>query len=105
VAPAANGQAAIDQYRPSANPPAGNAGQVLGRGPAESDARAPLDASGGGGENVAGEAQSGSGGGELPFTGLPLTPFLLIAIALLAAGLLVRLAARLRQQIGSASGS
>jgi hypothetical protein len=92
VAPHANAQAGVDQYVPSPTPPGigGGTQGAVGGG-------APLDADGGAGGSVAAETGSGSaGGGELPFTGYPLTPLLAIVIALLVAGLLLRLAAKLR---------
>lgn len=50
----------------------------------------------------AGDGASGASSGELPFTGYPMTPLLLLLLALLATGLAIRgyLAARKRIQAG-----
>lgn len=99
VAPHANGQAAADQYVPNPNPSGGSgaAGQSGSGGNPKPGDRAADDAGLGA---VAAETGSGSGaGGTLPFTGFPMTPLILIALALLCAALLVRLAARVTQRI------
>jgi hypothetical protein len=85
VAPHASGQAAINQYAPPEVPGGGTAGQVGGGGTQNADG---TDGAGIGA--VAGETGSGSGGGSLPFTGYPVTAIVLIALALLCAGVLVR---------------
>jgi hypothetical protein len=85
AAPHANGQAATDQYAPPTVPGGGTAGQVGGGGGGSAG-----DTGGGGIGAVAGETGSGSGGGTLPFTGYPVTAIVLIALALLCAGVLVR---------------
>jgi hypothetical protein len=83
-APHANGQAAVDQYQQPPVPGGGTAGQVGGGAdPSSQGANTGVGA-------VAGETGSGSGGGSLPFTGYPVTPLVLIALALLCAGVLVR---------------
>jgi hypothetical protein len=82
--PSASGQAAVDQYQQPPVPGGGTAGQVAGGGAGSQNA-------GDAGGAVAGETGSGSGSGALPFTGYPLTPFVLIALALLCAGVLFRL--------------
>jgi hypothetical protein len=87
VAPHANGQAALDQYQqPTVPGGGGTAGVVGGGGSQNADG---TNAAGIGA--VAGETGSGSGGGgTLPFTGYPVTLLVLIALALLCAGVLVR---------------
>jgi hypothetical protein len=87
AAPSASGQAAIDQYVPQGNP-AGGAGGAMG----VSDSLGPLGA--GGSHAVAADTGRGSSsGGDLPFTGYPVTPFVWIVLALLLAGALVRVTA------------
>jgi hypothetical protein len=101
VVPAsAFGQAAADQYIPSAKPSGVGGGGAdvadVGRG-GGSDAGsevASLGTEGAGVPAAGAEAISGSaGGGTLPFTGYPVTPFVAVLGALLVAGLLVRLTA------------
>jgi hypothetical protein len=88
AAPSASGQAAIDQYVPQGNP-AGGAGGAI----------APSDNLGGpsgtgGGHAIAANTDNGTAsGGDLPFTGYPVTSFVWIVLALLLAGALVRVTA------------
>jgi hypothetical protein len=101
VVPAsALGQAAADQYIPSAEPNGvgggGGGGGDVGRGGGRDagPGAASLGTEGAGVPAAGAEAVSGSaGGGDLPFTGYPVTPFVVVLAALLAAGLLVRLTA------------
>ena len=93
VAPHANGQAAIDQYQQPTVP--GGTGGVVGGGGSQN-----ADGTNGAGVGaVAGETGSGSGGGSLPFTGYPVTAIVLIALALLCAGVLVRWATQAVRRI------
>jgi hypothetical protein len=88
AAPAASGQAAIDQYVPQGNPAGGSAGAVGSAG----DLGTPSGA--GGGHAIAAHTGNGTGsGGNLPFTGYPVTPFVWIVVALLLSGALVRVTA------------
>jgi hypothetical protein len=93
VAPHANGQAALDQYK-QPTVPGGTAGAVGGGGSQNADGT-----NGAGIGAVAGETGSGSGGGSLPFTGYPVTAIVLIALALLCAGVLVRWATQAVRRI------
>jgi hypothetical protein len=87
AAPAASGQAAIDQYIPAGDPGNGagkDAGGVAGSllppgGPGQPPSPNP-----GGGS---------SGGGKLPLTGYPVTPFVWVILAVLLIGAMVRIAA------------
>jgi hypothetical protein len=96
AAPGASAQGAIDEYIPQANPAGGTGGQSAGSGSSSESSKASLGAEGaiGGHGSVAAESGSGSGG-NLPFTGYPVTPIVWIVAALLIAGLLVRLSAPL----------
>jgi hypothetical protein len=87
AAPTASGQAAIDQYIPAGDP-----GNGAGHGAGGVDSLLPPGTQG----NHTPSADPGPGsetGGELPFTGYPVTPFIWIVVAVLAAGALVRVAA------------
>src|SRR5688572_9182974 len=101
VAPHANGQAALRQYiqPPVPQPPIGGGGAAgeTGGGKDRSSNAGNTGAAGVGA--VAGETGSGSGGGTLPFTGYPVTPLVLIALALLCAGLVVRWATRVARRM------
>jgi hypothetical protein len=88
--------AAADQYAPS--PTQQITDPALG-------GNAPSDGAGPGGPVFSEPGQAG--GGELPFTGYPLTPLILIILALLAAGLTARAVSanaerrRARRAVGS----
>jgi hypothetical protein len=84
AAPSASGQAAIDQYVPQGNPAGGSGGA--------SGSLGSLGTPGGAGSHaVAADSGPGSSmGGDLPFTGYPVTPFVWVVLALLLAGALVR---------------
>jgi hypothetical protein len=87
AAPAASGQAAIDQYVPQGNPAGGSAGAIGSGGNL-----GPVGT--GGGRAIAAHTGKGTAsGGDLPFTGYPVTPFVWIVLALLLAGALVRVTA------------
>jgi hypothetical protein len=87
AAPTASGQAAIDQYVPAGDP--GN-----GAGEGAGGVTPLLPTGTGGGKPPAADPGSGSeSGGELPFTGYPVTPFIWVVVALLLIGALVRVAA------------
>lgn len=95
---AAQAPAGVDQYQPL--PPGGDEGPISGGGPGGDEG--PIGggdegpAGDGGEEGVPGGAAAPSGevadggGGELPFTGYPLTTLVLIILALLLLGLLFR---------------
>jgi hypothetical protein len=95
AAPVASAQnAGGDQYNPGGVGPSGGADQ----GPGPGEGAGPS-----GGELAASPAGTGeSGGGELPFTGYPLTPLVLAVIILVAMGLAFRLAQEARQRFGAA---
>jgi hypothetical protein len=96
AAPVVNAQnAGGDQYSPGGGVgPAGGSGTGPGgegTGPA-------------GGELQANPAGTGeSGGGELPFTGYPLTPLVLAVILLVVLGLAFRLTSEARQRFAAAN--
>ena len=69
--------AAADQYAPSPTQ------QIIGPASAGNGPGAP-------GSGPVFSEPGEAGGGELPFTGYPLTPLILIVLALLAAGLIAR---------------
>jgi hypothetical protein len=98
AAPSASGQAAVDQY--TSNPGAGGVQGATGGGSKKKGTNTT-----GRNGSVAGQpGSSSSGGGNLPFTGYPITPFVWIALAALIAGVLVRVtAARLKR--GGARGA
>ena len=87
AAPAASGQAALDQYVPKLEPgkrkkakPISQGGGVEPAVPAETGSRPqPADTS-----------EGESGGGTLPGSDFPLTPFLLLLLLLLLAALIAR---------------
>jgi hypothetical protein len=91
AAPSASGQSAVDQYVPNGNPTggAGSSGTLaspyISHGPGQH-----------GRGIVKAKIRDGSGsGGELPFTGYPLTPFVWIVLAVLVAAALLRVTAAL----------
>jgi hypothetical protein len=89
AAPSASGQAAIDQYVPQGNPAGGSGGAI-----APSDSLGPSGT--GGSHAIAADTGRGSAkGGDLPFTGYPVTSFIWIVLALLLTGALVRVTAPL----------
>jgi len=90
AAPVVNAQTgAGDQYNPGGNGPDNGTGQGPGEGagPTANEFQA----------SPAGTGESG--GGELPFTGYPLTPLVWVIIALVLAGLAARLASEARQRL------
>jgi hypothetical protein len=91
AAPAASGQAALDQYVPRGNPAAESGG-----GP-PSDTLSPLVFAKSDAREVPDPGDGSSKGGSLPFGGYPVTPFIWIVIALLVSGTMARVAA---QRIG-----
>lgn len=118
LAPAASAQSAgADQYTP--NPPGGGEepeGGEGGQGPGGGGGGNPggdQGPTGGGGGNpgdtsdalspTAGTGQTDSG--ELPFTGYPLTTVLLVVLALLIVGTLIRVAVASRDRIRTDSGA
>jgi hypothetical protein len=88
AAPSASGQAAIDQYVPQGNPAGGPGGTPNGQSGSLGPGGAGLS-----NQVVAEPKRGSSGGGTLPFTGYPVTPFIWVIVAALIAGALVRLAA------------
>jgi hypothetical protein len=96
AAPTASGQAAIDQYVPAGDPGNG-AGQGAG-GVTES----LLPSGPGGTKTPSPDPGAGSQvGGDLPFTGYPVTPFIWVVLAVLLLGALVRVAAPLLGRRGA----
>jgi hypothetical protein len=97
AAPSASGQAAVDQYVPTGNPAGasgGASGSLRPLGPGES---AP-----GSGHAVAADPGNGSAnGGDLPFSGYPVTSFVWIVLAVLLVGALVRVAASMLRRRGA----
>jgi hypothetical protein len=93
-APSAFGQAALDQYIPSADP-AGHAGGGGDSGSGSpTSGEAALGARGGGVQAVAPDPGAGSASGRnLPLTDYPVTPFVGIALAVVAIGILIRVVA------------
>jgi hypothetical protein len=88
AAPSASGQAALDQYVPSAKPAAKSEGATVG---GQLDTLGPA---GTGAPAVAADPGSGSDrGGTMALTDYPGTPFIWIVVAILLAGALVRVAA------------
>jgi hypothetical protein len=85
AAPAASGQAALDQYVPRGNP-AGESG-----GGPRSDTLGPLTSPSNAGPTDKSPGDASAKGGS--FAGYPLTPFVWIVLALLVAGALARVAA------------
>ena len=97
TAPSAAGQAAIDQYVPQGNPAGGAGG-------ASNGASAGTLGPGGAGlsQQVMAKTDRGSGGGgTLPFTGYPVTPFVWIILVALLAGALVRVTAPVLERGGA----
>jgi hypothetical protein len=87
AAPGASGQAVIDQYVPQGNPtggPGGASGSLGSLGTPAGETRQAVTTDSGPGS---------SKGGNLPFTGYPVTSFVWIVLAVLLAGALVRVAA------------
>jgi hypothetical protein len=107
AAPSAMGQAAVDQYVPSPNPapPTGGVAGATGGGSKVKGTNTKGNEGAGGNGSVAAQTGSGSSaGGNLPFTGYPITPLVWIVLALLVAGALLRVAvARLKR--GGAQGA
>jgi hypothetical protein len=93
TAPVATAQqvAGSDQYQGGAGP-TGGAGQGAGQDGPDGGAEA-----GGPSATVA-----ESGGGSLPFTGYPITPLVLLVIALVAVGLALRLGSKARDRFRAA---
>ncbi|MDX6607235.1 MAG: hypothetical protein QOD14_1775 [Solirubrobacterales bacterium] len=89
AAPNASGQAAIDQYTPQGGPAGGSGGAVSG----SSDTLGPAGAQIGHRHIAAKPGNGSSSGGSLPLTDYPVTPFVWIVVAVLIAGVLVRVAA------------
>jgi PPE-repeat protein len=88
AAPAASGQAAIDQYVPQGNPAGGTGGGTIG---SSGGLQTPGAVTG---HAIAAHTGKGTGsGGQLPLTDYPVTPFVWIVLALLLAGALVRVTA------------
>jgi hypothetical protein len=80
-----------DQYNPGGTGPTNGTGNGPGEGagPTANQFQA----------SPAGTGESG--GGELPFTGYPLTPLVWIILALIAAGLTFRLVSEARERLGT----
>lgn len=78
-----------DQYQPG--PPPGPSPDDTGGGP---DGTGGGPAAGGGPSATVAE----SGGANLPFTGYPLTPLVLLLLAVLVTGLALRVAAKARER-------
>ena len=89
AAPNASGQAAVEQYIPQGGAAGGSGGGVS----ASSDTLGPAGAQIGHRRIAAKAGDSSSSGGSLPFTDYPVTPFVWIVLAVLVAGVLVRVAA------------
>ena len=86
TAASASGQAAVEQYIPSADP-TGNSGPSAGGGGGALDFSAAT-----GQQPVAAETDSGTArGGSLPLTDYPSTPFVWAVILLVGAGLIARI--------------
>ena len=95
AAPSASGQAAVDEYAVSPNP-IGGAGGVAGatEGSNTKGTKTQGTQGTGGSGSVAAQTGSGSsGGGNLPFTGYPITPLVWIVLGALVGGVLMRVAA------------
>jgi hypothetical protein len=90
AAPIASGQAAIDQYVP--DPGTGGVAGATGGSKAQGTKTQGTQGTGGNGSVAAQPGSGSSNGGNLPFTGYPLTPFVWIALGALIAGLLLRVA-------------
>jgi hypothetical protein len=84
--------AACQQYPTS---DCGDAGPANGGG----DTSPGIGPGGGAGAPSAAGTDSGSSHGTLPFTGYPMTPLLLLVLALLAAGLMLRAALAVRDRL------
>ena len=95
AAPSALGQAAVDQYVPTAPGGTGGVAGATGGGSKTPDSKTKGTKTQGTEGNGSVAAQTGSGssaGGTLPLTGYPLTPFIWIALGMLVAGVLLRFA-------------
>jgi hypothetical protein len=91
--PNAFGQAAIDQYAPSSNPGGGVAGDVQGSTGGSKTKGTQTEGTEGTAGNGSVAAQTGSGGGNLPFTGYPLTTFVWFVLGALVTGVFLRVVA------------
>jgi hypothetical protein len=106
VAPSAPGQAAIDQYLPSADPSGQHANQSDPGTPLPGGQAPKVGSSGGPGSslgpqgaglpNLATARDSGSAaGGHVPGTDYPVTPFVIVIAAAVAIGALARFGPKL----------
>ena len=92
AAPSAFGQAAVDQYVPDARPGGNPEHQRVDPTGSVSSGGESLDAKGAG-LPVAGKTSSGSsGGGDIPGTSYPITPFVAVLLGLMCLGLAARFA-------------
>ena len=95
AAPNASGQAAVEQYIPHGDPAGGSGGAQTG----QAVPGVPSDTLGPGGaqigpRSIAAKPEHGSSsGGSVPLTSDPGTPFVWIVLAVLATGVLLRIAA------------
>jgi hypothetical protein len=109
AAPSASGQAAVDEYVPSLTPtpPTGGVQGATGGGSGGSKTKGTktqgTKGTGGNGSVAAQVGAGSSGGGTLPFTGYPITPFVWIALAALVAGALLRVAVAVLKRRGAQS--
>jgi len=97
AAPSASGQAAVDQYIPTGSPSGGSGGAAS----APSDTLGPPGAQIGPRTIAAKPGESSSSGGSLPLTDYPVTPFIWIVLAVLVAGVLVRVTSPLIERRGA----
>jgi hypothetical protein len=99
TAPGASGQAAVDQYVPQS----GVQG-ATGKGSSKPSNHSKTAGTQNG--SVAANSTGGtSSGGNLPFTGYPMTPLVWIALAVLVAGALVRITVSVLTRRGLRSSS
>jgi hypothetical protein len=110
VAPAGSwaGSSAVCEQYPDlpqcAAPDAGTGGEPAGSPAAGGGAGPTPDEPAGGSIPGAGDATGASGSaGNLPFTGYPLSPLVMLVLGLLAAGLLLRAAVALRDGLDGAA--
>lgn len=107
VAATAQSPPAVNQYQSPFNPGAVGGGGSGGGGGGQDGQGVAGQGAGGGGDGTgaigaagdAGVVQPGGSGGSLPFTGYPLTTLIWIVLALLAAGLCIRLGSALAQRL------
>jgi hypothetical protein len=90
AAPSASGQAAVDQYVP--DPGTGGVAGATGGAKAQGTKNQGTHGTRGNGSVATQPGSGSSSGGNLPFTGYPLTPFVWFVLVALVAGVLMRVA-------------